>query len=80
MTRQKVPIGEKAAIQRINRRLKEDQRKVRTARGERLRQDVGWFYVLDLQRNFIVEKDVDLEALGREVGALQDYETIRFNE
>jgi len=76
----KLPVSVKAAIQRINRRLRSDDQQVRTARSERLRLDVGWHYVIDTRRNFISEKDVDLEELGREVGALQDYETIRFDE
>jgi hypothetical protein len=65
-----------ALIKRINRRLAENDARLRTSRSERCRFDLGNYYVHDVNRNFIVETHVDPEVLGRELGALQDYETV----
>ena len=76
MQKHKVPVTPKALIQRINRKLRPDDQLLRTARSERIAQDLGWYYVVDLRRNLLVEKDVCLEDLGRELEVLQAWEDV----
>lgn len=71
-----VPVTMRALVQRINRKLKEDDRVLKASRGERARLDLGDFYVLDVSINGIAEKQVDPEDLGRELGVLQPYERV----
>ena len=41
----------------------------------------GWqFYRLDFNRNAVVAKNVDVEALGRKLGVLAPYEYLRARE
>ena len=78
--RQKVPVTMRALIQRINRALKQDNEILKTARGERLRQGVGDYYVLDLSGNFILNKDVDPVAMARDMEVLQPWEVVAEDE
>ncbi len=72
----KVPVTMKALTQRINRVLRHDDEQLRKARGVRTRQDLGEWYVLDWNRNFIVRHHVDPEALGRKLGTLNEWEVL----
>lgn len=38
--------------------------------------ELGEYYLVDLNRNVIVQKHVDLEALARKLGALHAYEVL----
>lgn len=76
MARTKVPISRHALTQRLNRALAKEDRQLKKSRGERARQDCGEYYVLDTTGNYIVEKDVDLETLGREWEVLQEWEEL----
>jgi len=49
-----VPVSERALIQRINRALAKEGEKLKKARGVRTILSVGDYYILDIQRNFIV--------------------------
>lgn len=69
-----VPVSTRALMQRINRKLKGDDRMVKPTRGERAKRDLGDYYVLDLNKNAILHRNVDLGALGRELGALLPFE------
>lgn len=71
----KVPVSTRALMQRLNRAMRDDERMVKATRGERARIDLGWYYVLDWNRNSVVDTNVDLAALGKEYGVLKDYET-----
>lgn len=72
----KLQLDARAVLQRVNRKLKNANEIVKKARG-RLEQEVGKYYRLDLHRNVVVEKNVNLEKLGRELGVLKPYEVIR---
>ena len=69
-----IKVGRRALIQRINRRLEAEGEILKVARGERQRQEVGDYWILDFQKNSIVATNVDLEVLAREVDALQPWE------
>jgi hypothetical protein len=71
-----VPVTMRALIQRINRKIAADGEVLKTARGDRARLDLGAYYVIDVNRNFIASKHVDPEAWGRELGVLRPYECV----
>ena len=74
----KVPVTARAAIQRINRALAQDDMVLRTARGVQEHINVGHYYVVNTRINGVVYryKDVNLEDLGRELGVLKPYEQV----
>jgi hypothetical protein len=71
-----VPVTMRAVIQRINRKLLADDEVLRKARGERARQEVGEFYVINFSMNSVMSKYVDPEEMARELGVLQPWETV----
>lgn len=80
VVRQKLGISERALAQRINRLLHEEQQQVRKYRGRptflgQHQLCPGDWYLMDWRRNFVLDL-VDLEALGRELGALRDHERL----
>lgn len=70
-------ITEKALLARINRKLSAEGEQLRKSRGARCILDLGEFYVRDFSMNFVSETHVDPEALGRDIGVLKHYETVR---
>ena len=76
----KMPVSERAIIQRINRKLKPDLEALKVARNERMRLDVGQFYIINYRMNAVIHRDVDPEALGRELGVLKAWEEVRYAE
>jgi ribose 5-phosphate isomerase len=75
---EKVPVTERALIQRINRAFKKENEFLclKTTRGDRWRSDLGNYYLVDMNRNTIEAQHVDLEKLGRELNVLAPYETL----
>ena len=75
----RVPVSERALVQRINRALVKIGRYgqvMKKTRGERARLDLGRFYVLDMDRNVILGTHVDPESLGRQLEVLHEYEAL----
>ncbi len=73
---QKVKVTRRAAIQRINRKLKPDMEQLCAARGERAQLDLGDYYVVDFQRNAVMQMHVDVEAMARQLGVLKEWEQV----
>ena len=65
-----VPVTLRAVIQRINRKLAGEDKRLKATRGERARSDLGDYYLLNVNRNFIAAHHVDPEALARELGVI----------
>jgi len=76
MSEATVPVTQRALMQRLNRALRPRDEMVRQARGDRARQDLGDFYVVDAHRNVVVRQGIDLEAFAREMGVLKGYERL----
>ena len=72
----KVLVNARALLQRINRKLAEDQECVKKTRGVAIR-DLGEYYRLDLFKNRVMETDVDIEALARKLGVLHEFEALK---
>lgn len=71
-----VPVTVRALIQRINRKLAKDEEKLMKLRGERGRDDLGDYYVVNLDRNHVVNSHIDPEQFGRKIGVLEEWETV----
>ncbi len=74
--RQTVPVTERALLQRINRVLANEGKQLQKARGGTARLELGDYYSVNVRRNFVVQKDVDLEELGRKLNSLRPYESL----
>jgi hypothetical protein len=61
-------VPEYTLVLRINRFLMPLNQKLRKARGDRARSDLGEYFLLDVKRNLILETHVQVEALGRRLG------------
>jgi hypothetical protein len=69
-----VPVTVRALSQRINRLLTAKGQELKKTRGQPAVAALGSFYIL--RGNSVFSDHVDLEALGRETGALADYERL----
>ena len=81
--RDTVPVTMRAVIQRINRRLKREHDHgernwefLKATRGDRWRSELGDYYLVNVDRNAIVDKQVDPEEFARELGVLAPYERV----
>lgn len=75
----KVPVTERALVQRINRALRDQGEVLKKSRGTQAFLDVGEFYILDIRGNFVAHMNVDIAELGRTLGILKDYEQLAAN-
>jgi hypothetical protein len=66
-------VTRRALIDRINRKLSRDGEVLRKLRGEIGLTEFGRHYVVD-GRNLIVDRFVDPESYGRELGVLAEWE------
>jgi hypothetical protein len=72
----KVPVSERALVQRLNRSLAADGMQLKKTVGARAFASLGDYYVIDIARNFVVEKELDIEALGRKRKVLAEWELL----
>ena len=73
---EKVPISARALAQRINRALHHQDEMLKKARGARAQAELGDYYTVNWRLNVLTNKHVDLEALGRELKVLKDFEEV----
>ena len=80
-TMKKVPVTERALIQRLNRSIREDELVVKKCRQDsRAHQELGDYYIVNFNRNFVVERNldlVDLQSMGRAKKVLADWEEVK---
>ena len=76
MAKQKVIVSERALHQRINRKLSHTNQRLCASRTPRMEEDCGRFYIVDTVRNVVAFKNIDLEAQGRDLGALAAWEKL----
>ena len=73
----KVPVSMRALIQRINRKLAQDEQILRATRGDgRTRQEFGDYYIVNTRTNGVDANHVDPEELARELKVLRDWEEV----
>lgn len=72
-----IPISKAALTSRIRRHIAKDHWRLVHGRGRNLTQmtsNFGRVYVMDLRRNCVVEKYVEIEEYGRKLGVLKQWE------
>jgi hypothetical protein len=73
----KVPVSERALFARINRALAKDGEGLRRCRrNSRAWPELGDYYVINVNKNWITGKQIDLEGYGRELKVLADFEEL----
>ena len=73
----KAKISERALVARIRRKLAKDGETLNACRADsRWHSELGYWYIVDTNTNFITARHCDLETLGREVGALKPFEEL----
>lgn len=73
---QRVPVTKAALMQRLQRALAKEGQVLKVTRGARAIVDLGRHYVIDVRRNVVIDKNVDLEALSRDLGVLRPWEKL----
>jgi hypothetical protein len=77
-TERRVAVTERALLQRINRKFLADEgapaHEMKKTRGARAKIELGDFYVLNTERNFIDAHHVDPEATAREMKVMEEWE------
>jgi hypothetical protein len=71
----KIILSEAAVIKRINRKIKHDGLCLRKSR-VRYRNELGDFYLVDVNRNYIDATWVDIEEYGRELSVIKPWEEL----
>lgn len=72
-------VTQSALIKRINRKLAKKWRfgeVLRKSRGARANFELGDYYVVDIETDGLVARDVDLDELGRNLKVLRDGELL----
>jgi len=69
----KVTVTSSALVQRINRQLAGEQVYLKKAR---VRTGILGYYTIDLKGNRILDSQIDIEAYGRELKVLHEYEIL----
>jgi hypothetical protein len=81
----KVPVTPRALIQRINRGFEAAAKekgdpawlalRIHKSRGRQI-ESIGAYYLLDKSANTVRDCDVSLETMARELGVLDEHETV----
>ena len=75
MDNQKVLVRARALTQRINRKLaKRGEKLLKAKQGSKKFQQMGEYYTIDITRNVVTGEHIDIEKLGRDLGAMKPYE------
>jgi hypothetical protein len=77
-SKQKVAVTRAAVIQRIRRKLAREGAMGKLLKKNRRYPDgtLGEYFVVDVQGNYILDKDVDVDELARKTGAIASNEMI----
>lgn len=71
-----IPVSARALVARINRKLRPEGYSLQRSRGAQAYIDVGAYYTVNTQLNAVAQRDVDIEALAHELGALKRWERL----
>ena len=72
----KVPVSERAIIQRINRKLKPKDAKLKKLRSKKAWSNLGDYYIVHKKQNFVLDTFIRLESYARELEVLADWEEL----
>jgi hypothetical protein len=74
-----VPVSLRAMMQRLNRKLEEEGKALKSPRGSAERSELGDHFVIDTRRNVVVAvklTEEKLEAMARKLGVLAQWEEV----
>jgi hypothetical protein len=74
--RTKVPVTARALVQRINRCLVRDGMKLKKTKGVQAFLTLGDYFTIDTTGNYVIDKKVDIEYLGRKRRVLAAWERL----
>jgi hypothetical protein len=69
-------VSEHAVAARVNRALRKQGEALKRPRSGRGFQELGQYYIVDTDSNFIVSTHVDIVDLAREMNVMAPYETV----
>jgi len=73
----KKPVSQRALMSRINRKLaKQDEVLKKSSPNAKFHSTTGDYYIVNTVSNNIIDTSVHIETLGRECGALADFEEL----
>ncbi|WP_397569066.1 hypothetical protein [Schlesneria sp. T3-172] len=72
----KSQVSKRAMIQRINRKLSGDDRKLKASRSQGDLDNLGEHYILDLNRNVVVDTHVDIADTAKKLGCITQWEEL----
>jgi hypothetical protein len=77
MSKEKLPVAKRVMIDRLNRRLASEGRKLRVSRSH-AEQARGAYHIVEGGKGVVdaCKDDAALEKLARKLGALQEFETM----
>lgn len=72
----KLMVTARSLIQRINRALPPNQMLKSNRRSERMTEEFGAYYVLDVKQKRVVQRHVDLVQLAKKLEAIEPWEDL----
>lgn len=72
----KIGVTARSIIQRLNRRLAPDQMIKSNRRSDRLTEQMGVYYVLDVKQKRVAQRNVDLVQLAKKLGVMDPWEEL----
>jgi hypothetical protein len=76
MDSRKIPVSPRTVIQRINRKLAKECEQLKATRDGRDEQDLGRYYIINFNRNWIVSHHVDLEKQAQKLLVLAPWKAV----
>jgi hypothetical protein len=70
----KVSVTTRSLIQRINRALGPDQILKSNRRSDRMSEELGVYYVLDIKQKIVIQRHVDLVQIAKRLNAIEPWE------
>ncbi len=76
MVEDRMGMDKRVIIDRVNRRLKRENKKLYRAKSPNIQKDFGSCFIVDLTEGRIAQRHVHLDDFAREIDALEPYEYI----
>jgi hypothetical protein len=70
----KMKVTTRALVQRINRKLANENQKLCATRGERSRAEFGDYYIVNLHSGNVTSWRINPDEMARQLGVLRPYE------
>lgn len=71
-----VPVTERALVQRINRQLTKKGQMLKAARGRGAKEEVGYWYLVDTERNILLSHHCNVVEVAKELDVIYPWESL----